>query len=94
MPEKRDLDDHEHIDDGLKLAFGGGSVLDAIESTSGTRARILLRDATDDAALIHAEYRTARREFLAALRIVVAEDNPGTPERIEAECASLLDHLG
>jgi hypothetical protein len=37
---------------------------------------------------------TARREFLAALRIVVAEDNPGPPEQIEAECARLLDHLG
>ena len=37
---------------------------------------------------------TARREFLAALRCVVAEDNPGPPEQIEAECARLLDHLG
>jgi len=47
-----------------------------------------------DAAHVHEEYRTARREFLAALRIVVAEDNPGTSEQIEAECARLLDHLG
>jgi DNA-directed RNA polymerase specialized sigma24 family protein len=47
-----------------------------------------------DAAPLHAEYRTARREFLAALRMVVAEDNPGPPEHIEAECERLLDHLG
>jgi len=47
-----------------------------------------------DAAPLHEEYRKARREFLAALRIVVAEDNPGPPEQIEAECERLLDHLG
>ena len=47
-----------------------------------------------DAPPLHEEYRTARREFLAALRCVVAEDNPGPPEQIEAECARLLDHLG
>lgn len=47
-----------------------------------------------EAAPLHEEYRTARREFLAALRVVVAEESPGPPERIEAECARLLDHLG
>ena len=49
-PDKRRLDDHERIDDGLKMAFGepGGSVLDAIENLSGSRSRILLRDAPED----------------------------------------------
>ena len=52
MTDKRDLEDHEHIDDGLKMAFGeaGGSVLDRIESMSGMRSRILLRDAPEDAS--------------------------------------------
>jgi len=54
MTDKRDLEDHEHIDDGLKMAFGeaGGSVLDRIESISGTRSRILLRDAPEGASPI------------------------------------------
>jgi len=52
MAEKRDLENHEHIDDGLKMAFGegSGSVLDRIESISGKRSRILLRDAPEDAS--------------------------------------------
>ena len=50
-----DLDAHKHLDEGLKMAFGGessGSVLDAIESISGIRSRVLLRDAPEDASPI------------------------------------------
>jgi RNA polymerase sigma-70 factor (ECF subfamily) len=47
-----------------------------------------------DAARVHEEYRAARREFLAALRVVVAEESPGPPDRIEQECMRLLDYLG
>jgi len=47
-----------------------------------------------EAAPLHEEYRTARREFLDALRVVVAEHSPGTPAQIEAECAQLLDLTG
>jgi hypothetical protein len=42
---------------------------------------------------IHEEYRTARKEFLAALREVVAEHQGGSPADVEAECARLPDHL-
>ena len=59
MAEKDRLEDHEHVDDGLKLAFGGpaggagaGSVLDAIESQAGIRSRVHLRDAPGDASPI------------------------------------------
>jgi RNA polymerase sigma-70 factor (ECF subfamily) len=47
-----------------------------------------------EAAPLHEEYRTARHEFLAALRVVVGGECPGTAEQIEAECAQLLDHVG
>ncbi len=46
-----------------------------------------------EAAFLHEEYRRARREFLAALREVVGENQPGSPAAIGAECARLLDHL-
>jgi len=42
---------------------------------------------------LHEEYRTARKEFFAALREVVAEHQGGSPADVEAECARLLDHL-
>ncbi len=50
--EERRLQDHARVDDGLKAAFGepGGSALDVIERISGTRSRILLRDAPEDAS--------------------------------------------
>ncbi|MHC4941160.1 MAG: RNA polymerase sigma factor [Planctomycetota bacterium] len=47
-----------------------------------------------DAAPLHEEYRRARREYLAALRVIVADENPGTPAQVEAECERLLDYLG
>jgi RNA polymerase sigma-70 factor (ECF subfamily) len=47
-----------------------------------------------DPAPLHEEYRRARRDFLAALRIIVADENPGTREQVEAECERLLDYLG
>jgi RNA polymerase sigma-70 factor (ECF subfamily) len=47
----------------------------------------------EEAAPLHEEYRTARKEFLAALREVVHERNGGTPEEVEAECGRLLDTL-
>ena len=46
-----------------------------------------------EAAGVHEEYRTARKEFLAALREVVAEHHGGTPAEVEAECMRLLDYL-
>ncbi len=50
--EERRLRDHARVDDGLKAAFGeqGGSALDVIERISGTRSRILLRDAPEEAS--------------------------------------------
>jgi len=47
-----------------------------------------------DPAPLHEEYRAARREFLAALRVVVADESPGPPDQVEAECSRLLDYLG
>ena len=47
-----------------------------------------------EAAFLHEEYRTARREFLAALRIEVSGHNDGAPAQVDAECAQLLDFLG
>jgi eukaryotic-like serine/threonine-protein kinase len=48
--EPRDLRDHDRLDDALKAAFQepAGGVLDAIERISGTRSRVLLRDAPED----------------------------------------------
>ena len=48
----------------------------------------------EDPAKLHEEYRTARREFLDALRTVVAEHSPGSPAQVEAECSQLLDLIG
>jgi len=47
-----------------------------------------------EAAWVHEEYRTARKEFVAALREVVGEIHPGCPAEVEAECVRLLDHVG
>ncbi|MHC4956140.1 MAG: tetratricopeptide repeat protein [Planctomycetota bacterium] len=54
MADQDRLDDHENVDDGLKLAFGAasGSVLDALESKTGVRSRVNLRDAPEDASPI------------------------------------------
>jgi RNA polymerase sigma-70 factor (ECF subfamily) len=46
-----------------------------------------------DAAVLHHEYARARREFLAALREVIASHHPGSPEVVEGECAHLLSLL-
>ncbi len=44
------------------------------------------------AAVVHREYRQARRDFKRALREEVAFHHPGaTPEQIEEECAALLE---
>ena len=47
-----------------------------------------------DAARLHHEYARARREFLAALREVVAFHHPGSRAAIDRECAELLALLG
>lgn len=47
-----------------------------------------------EADTLHEEYRTARREFLAALRVEVSGHNDGSRAHIDAECAQLLEHLG
>jgi RNA polymerase sigma-70 factor (ECF subfamily) len=46
-----------------------------------------------DAATVHHEYARARREFLAALREVIASHHPGPPEAVDGECAQLLSLL-
>lgn len=47
-----------------------------------------------DSATLHHEYATARKEFYAALRAVVAFHHPGgTPAEIEAACRELLAAL-
>jgi RNA polymerase sigma-70 factor (ECF subfamily) len=46
-----------------------------------------------DAAVLHHEYARARREFLAALREVIASHHPGSPEVVDGECAQLLSLL-
>jgi RNA polymerase sigma-70 factor (ECF subfamily) len=46
-----------------------------------------------DPAHLHHEYATARKEFLAALREVVAFHQPGPPEAVEAACADLVGLL-
>jgi RNA polymerase sigma-70 factor (ECF subfamily) len=48
----------------------------------------------EDAATLHREYSTARKEFKAALIEVVAFHHPGTVAEVEAECADLLSLLG
>lgn len=47
-----------------------------------------------DVARIHIEYRRARREFVAHLRIVVATHTGVTGVRVEAECRRLAGLLG
>lgn len=48
----------------------------------------------DDPARLHHEYATARDEFRAALREVVAEHSPGTPGDVERECQRLIRCFG
>ena len=45
-------------------------------------------------ARLHHEYATARREFLAALREVVAFHHPGPPGDVDRACAELIQLLG
>ncbi len=55
MGDEHDLDEHERLDDGLRVAFGEGdeSVLEAIARLSGSApSRILLRDAPEEASPI------------------------------------------
>ena len=47
----------------------------------------------DDAAKVHHEYATARKEFLSALREVVGLHEGSSAERVEAECERVLDLL-
>jgi hypothetical protein len=47
-----------------------------------------------DPARLHHEYATARREFLAALRAVVAFHHPGPPAEVDRACAELIHLLG
>ncbi|MHC4941159.1 MAG: serine/threonine-protein kinase [Planctomycetota bacterium] len=48
------LEEHSQIEDGFRVAFGAdsGSVLDALESKTGVRSRVNLRDAPEDASPI------------------------------------------
>jgi RNA polymerase sigma-70 factor (ECF subfamily) len=43
-----------------------------------------------DAAELHHQYARARKEFLAALREVVAAHQPGPPSAVDQACAQLL----
>ena len=47
----------------------------------------------EDATVVHRQYARARREFLAALRSVVAELVPGSREVVEDESRRLLEHF-
>jgi RNA polymerase sigma-70 factor (ECF subfamily) len=46
-----------------------------------------------DPAKLHHEYATARHEFLAALREVVAFHQPGPPDAVERACGELIGLL-
>jgi RNA polymerase sigma-70 factor (ECF subfamily) len=46
-----------------------------------------------DPAVLHHEYARARQEFRSALGEVVAFHHPGSPAKVEQECASLLGML-
>jgi hypothetical protein len=46
-----------------------------------------------DPAKLHHEYATARQEFLAALRDVVAFHHPGPSAEIDRVCADLIQLL-
>jgi RNA polymerase sigma factor (sigma-70 family) len=46
-----------------------------------------------DPAQLHREYARARAEFRAALREIVASQHPDAPDRVDRECAQLLDLL-
>ena len=46
-----------------------------------------------DVAVLHHEYARARREFLVALRDVIAYHHAGSPEAVDGECAQLLSLL-
>jgi RNA polymerase sigma-70 factor (ECF subfamily) len=68
----------------LRLRFGDGLPIRAIAELWG-----------DDAAKLHHEYATAREEFLAALREVVAFHHPsGTDTEIDRACSKLLGLFG
>lgn len=47
-----------------------------------------------DAARLHRQYRKARLEFQAALRVELSELNGGNAAEIDRECVELLDLLG
>lgn len=44
-------------------------------------------------AQLHREYARARSEFRDALREIIAAQHPGPPDRVDRECAQLLDLL-
>ena len=68
----------------LRLRFGEGLPIRAIAA----RWEV-------DAAQLHHEYATARAEFRAALREVVAFHQPGRPaDELDSACAELLAILG
>jgi DNA-directed RNA polymerase specialized sigma24 family protein len=59
----------------------------------GLPIREIARRWDADPAHLHHEYATARKEFLVALREVVAFHQPGSPEAVEAACADLVSLL-
>jgi RNA polymerase sigma-70 factor (ECF subfamily) len=67
----------------LRLRFHDGLPIRAIALRWGA-----------DAAALHHQYAQARKEFLAALREVMAFHQPGTPAEVERACAELLLLLG
>ena len=59
------------------------------------RSREIAERWATDAASLHREYATAREEFHAALRSVVAFHHPNAgPSELDAACAELLSLLG
>jgi RNA polymerase sigma-70 factor (ECF subfamily) len=59
----------------------------------GLPIREIARRWRADAAELHRHYARARKEFLAALREVMAFHQPGSPEQVERACAELLTIL-
>jgi len=60
----------------------------------GLPIREIARRWEEDAAKLHHEYATARREFKAALLEIVAFHHTGPPKAVQQECATLLEMLG
>jgi RNA polymerase sigma-70 factor (ECF subfamily) len=60
----------------------------------GLPIREIARRWQADPGVLHHQYARARKEFLAALREVMAFHQPGSPEEIEQGCAELLTLLG